>query len=103
MPAHQRRLAQCVHRHADPQLPLHQGDPKTFSRADLENPVTREFCAECGSHILARSPGFPAVILKVGSLDDPSVFTPGMAIFTVDQQAFHHVPAGIPSFERLPG
>jgi len=36
-------------------------------------------------------------------LDQPSVFTPGMAIFTVDQQAFHHVPAGIPSFERLPG
>ncbi len=80
-----------------------KGTPKSFTRADLERPVTREFCAECGSHILARSPGFPAVILKVGSLDDPSVFTPGMAIFTVDQQAFHHVPAGIPSFERLPG
>lgn len=80
-----------------------KGTPKSFTRADLERPVTREFCAECGSHILARSPGFPAVILKVGSLDDPSVFTPAMAIFTVDQQAFHHVPAGIPSFERLPG
>jgi hypothetical protein len=45
----------------------------------------------------------PAAILKVGTLDDPSLFgTPQMAIFTVDQQAFHQIPERIPSFERLP-
>jgi hypothetical protein len=26
-----------------------------------------------------------------------------MAIFTVDKQPYHHVPEGMPSFERLPG
>ena len=81
-----------------------KGAPKEFLRNDLENPVTREFCPECGTQILSRAPSVPgAVILKVGTLDDPSVFTPQMAIFTVDKQSFHHVPEGMPSFERTPG
>jgi hypothetical protein len=42
-----------------------KGEPKGFSRSDLDNPVTREFCADCGTHILARSPAMAgAVILK---------------------------------------
>eukprot|EP01034_Spumella_vulgaris_P013891 gene13891-17752_t len=45
----------------------------------------------------------PAVIVKVGTLDDPSVFTPGMAIQAADKQAFHRIPDGIPIFERFPG
>ena len=81
-----------------------KGAPKAFRRSDLESPVTREFCPECGTQILSRAPSVPgAVILKVGTLDDPSVFTPQMAIFTVDKQSFHHVPEGMPSFERTPG
>jgi hypothetical protein len=80
-----------------------QGAPKTFTRGDLPQPVTREFCAECGTHLATRRPGLEAVILKVGTLDDPSVFgTAKMAIFTVDRQPFHHVPDGTPAFERLP-
>jgi hypothetical protein len=79
--------------------------PKGFTRSDLPNPVTREFCEKCGTHILAKSPGLPgAVLLKVGTLDDPSVFgMPQMAIFTIDKQAFHQIPPGIPTFERVPG
>ncbi len=43
------------------------------------------------------------MILKVGTLDEPSQFgMPQMAIFTVDKQPFHQIPPGIPSFERLP-
>lgn len=82
-----------------------QGSPKGFRRKDLENPVTREFCAECGTHILSRAPGLPgAVLIKVGSFDDPSLFGgPQMVIFTVDKQGFHHIPPGVPVFERTPG
>ena len=81
-----------------------KGSPKKFSRSDLERPVTREFCGECGTHVATRPQGFPAVIVKVGTLDDPKQFgTPDMAIYTVDQQEFHHIPAGMPAFERLPG
>ena len=76
--------------------------PKQFSRTDLERPVTREFCGECGTHLVTRVPGLPAAIIKVGTLDDPSLFTPQVAIYTVDKQAFHHIPGGMPAFERLP-
>jgi len=81
-----------------------QGSPKGYSRADLETPVTREFCPNCGTHLLTRSPAMPqAVILKVGSLDDPSEFSPQIAIFTCDQLPFQTIPEGVPSFERVPG
>jgi hypothetical protein len=80
-----------------------KGQPRRFTRSDLERPVTREFCAECGTHLITRRPGIPAVILKVGTLDDPSLFgAPQMAIFTVDKQAFHQIPEGLPTFERMP-
>lgn len=81
-----------------------KGTPKKFIRSDLERPVTREFCAECGTHVVTRPPGFPAVVIKVGTLDDPSLFSgPDLAIYTVDKQSFHQIPEGLLSFERLPG
>lgn len=81
------------------------GIPKTFARPDLDNPVTREFCAECGTHILSRAPSAPGlVILKVGTLDDPSVFEgPQIVIQTADAQSWHLFPKGVPRFERFPG
>jgi hypothetical protein len=81
-----------------------KGEPKKFSRKDLERPVTREFCAECGTQIVTRPPGFPAVIVKVGTLDDPKQFEgPNLAIYTIDKQPFHDIRPGLPTFERLPG
>ncbi len=53
-----------------------KGTPKQFTRSDLENAVTREFCAECGTHLTTRRPGLPAAILKVGTLDDPACLAP---------------------------
>jgi hypothetical protein len=81
-----------------------KGAPKTFTRADLEHPVTREFCAECGTHLVTRPPGMPLVVLKVGTLDDPALFEgPQVAIYAMDKQPFHPVAEGLPTFERLPG
>jgi hypothetical protein len=80
-----------------------KGTPKTFTRTDLERAVTREFCAECGTHIVTRPPGLPFVVLKIGTLDEPQQFgTPQMAIYTVDKQPFHLIAEGLPAFERLP-
>jgi hypothetical protein len=80
-----------------------KGAPKQFRRSDLDGAVTREFCGECGTHIAVNRPGLDAVILKVGTLDDPALFGgPKMAIFTIDKQAFHQIPDGLPAFERLP-
>ncbi|MDJ0788460.1 MAG: GFA family protein [Myxococcota bacterium] len=82
-----------------------KGDPKPFQRSDLDTPVTREFCADCGTHLVSKAPGMPGtVILKPGTFDDPSVFAgPQMAIYTCDKQSFHHIPEGIATFERTPG
>jgi hypothetical protein len=81
-----------------------KGAGKPFRRKDLAHPVTREFCAECGTHLLTRAPGLADVVLiKVGTLDDPSVFGgPQLVTYTVEKQSFHHVPAGIPAYERFP-
>jgi hypothetical protein len=94
---HLRRRAQ----HVRPDAGLHytRGAPKQFTCSDLERSVTREFCAECGTHLVTR----PAVVIKVGTLDDPALFGgPQMATYAVDKQAFHTIPEGMPSFDRLP-
>lgn len=79
------------------------GTPATFTRNDLPQPVTREFCGACGTHIATRRLDMPWVILKVGTLDEPAQFgAPTMAIYMIDRQPFHLVPDGLPTFERLP-
>jgi hypothetical protein len=80
-----------------------KGTPRKFSRTDLEKPVTREFCAECGTHLVTRPRVTQAIVLKVGTLDDPALYGgPQLAIYTVDKQPFHQIPDALPSFERLP-
>ncbi len=81
------------------------GAAKAFRRSDLDNPATREFCGTCGTHIVTRAPSVPGtVLIKIGTMDDPSVFGgPQMVIYTIDKQSFHHIPSGVPTFERVPG
>lgn len=81
-----------------------KGTPKQFRRSDLETPVTREFCGDCGTPLLSKAPVLPGVnIVKLGSLDNPAVFgNPQMAIFTAEKQPFHTIADGVPQFEGLP-
>jgi hypothetical protein len=52
---------------------------------------------------LVRRPGRRPVVLKIGTLDDPSVFGGAqMAIFTAEGQPFHLIADGPPAFEGLP-
>ena len=79
------------------------GEPKRFARDDLESPVTREFCPNCGTHLTTRRLDMPFVILKVGTLDDPKLYgQPQMAIYLCDRQPFHLVPEGISHFDKMP-
>lgn len=81
-----------------------RGQPAEFTRPDLDTPVTREFCAKCGTHLLTKSPRLPGVMLvKVGTMDEPAQFgEPAMAIYTKDSQPFHRIPEGVPAFEGAP-
>lgn len=80
-----------------------RGAPSTFSLGD--GAPTREFCAGCGVHIAARSPKAPGgLIVKVGTLDDPSRFTgPAMVCWASERQAYHLLPDGVPLYATLPG
>lgn len=80
-----------------------RGNVSDFARDDLENPVHRHFCPKCGTGIGTRSPSRPnSMIVKVGTFDDPSVFKSRAAIFTCDEQEFHHIPDGVPKFDKRP-
>jgi hypothetical protein len=79
------------------------GAATAYSRPDLPQAVTREFCPRCGTHLISRRPGLDAIIVKIGTLDNPKEFAGAqIAVFTVDQQPFHHIPDTCRAFERLP-
>jgi hypothetical protein len=81
-----------------------EGEPKRFTRTDIENPVTREFCADCGTQLTTRLPDPSLLVLKVGTLDDPAAYGgPQMVIWTADAQPFHLMPEGVPQFPGMPG
>jgi hypothetical protein len=82
-----------------------KGAPKGFTRADLDAGVTREFCPTCGTHILTRLPSNPhMLVLKIGTLDHPSVYGgPQIAIWTDDKQPYHLIAEGVAQFPKFPG
>lgn len=81
-----------------------QGQPHRFTEPDEPDASTREFCGECGVHIAARSPKAPGgLIVKVGTLDDPSDFgTPQIVCWTEEKQSFHLIPEGVSTFPQFP-
>ena len=80
-----------------------KGSPATYARQDIEEPVTRFFCADCGTPLGSISPKRPgAFILKVGTADKPEKWSPQFAIFTCDMQPYHTVPDDVPKFEKRP-
>jgi len=80
-----------------------KGTPKAFARSDLEQPRVREFCPNCGTHLLTRLPDRDDVVLKVGTLDDPaSAGAVAFAIFCDDAQPFHQITPDVPTFAKRP-
>lgn len=81
------------------------GQPASFTRTDLDAPVTREFCGNCGTPLTSRAPAMPGVaLIKAGSMDKPAEFgTPQMVIFDCDREPFHTNPENVPVFNKLPG
>ena len=80
------------------------GTLKTFtSIGGSGNPILRHFCPECGSSI-AEEPGarLGAVVLNVGTFDDPSIVQPGREIFRDDALPWIEVRGDVPRFARRP-
>lgn len=80
------------------------GEPKFHAcKADSGNTVRRGFCAECGSSIMGGTSGMPdMMMIAVGTLDDPGVFKPQMAVYASRGSAWDHLDPGLPRFPLMP-
>ncbi|WP_299706252.1 GFA family protein [uncultured Tateyamaria sp.] len=87
-----------------PESLVFSGDaPGTYRNPDKPDAVTRAFCQKCGTHLTTERPGLEELVLKVGTLDDPSVFRgPKIAIFCEEKQDWHVIPEDLPTFATLP-
>lgn len=81
-----------------------RGMPKEFTRSDIPNPRTRQFCPTCGTHLTTLIKARGLVVVKIGTLDNPAedYRGPRAAIYMKDTQPYHVVPEGLPCFEDLP-
>lgn len=82
-----------------------KGQPKVHTTtAESGNRVDRAFCPECGTPLYTAIDGdtLPFIPVKVGALDDPSNFTPGMHLFMDEAQPWHLVHPGAMQFPRMP-
>lgn len=63
----------------------------------------RHFCPACGSLMFGMPGTAPDMVtIYVGSLDDPSVFAPTVAIFTRERHAWDVPKTQLAEFEALP-
>jgi hypothetical protein len=63
----------------------------------------RRFCPNCGSPVISESDGFPGVvIIKAGTLDDPSWLEPQIEVWGRSAQPWIPEPEGRPRLERGP-
>ncbi len=81
------------------------GPTRTFtSRAASGGPSTRNFCPTCHSMVFGGIVGeTDEHTIYAGSLDDPALFAPTMAIFTRDRPDWAPLPSGIAAFATMPG
>lgn len=81
------------------------GETKAFEVAAQRGPSTRHFCPTCGSLIFGgvEGPADQTMSVYVGTLDDPSGWSPQIAIFTRSRQPWDCAVAGATEYEAMPG
>ncbi len=74
-----------------------------FRAAESGNLVRRRFCGACGCHLFADSPGYPGVVVvRVGTLDDPSSVEPSSNIWSSSAPRWACLDASIERVEKQP-
>jgi hypothetical protein len=67
------------------------------------NTVRRSFCAACGTPVISESSGSPdIVVIRVGTLDDPSAFPPRATIWSASAPPWACIDASLPNSPRQP-
>jgi hypothetical protein len=66
--------------------------------------ATRNRCAQCGSLVFGGVVGeSDSFTIYAGSLDDPSLFHPQVALFVRERPAWAEVRLGLKEYETMPG
>jgi hypothetical protein len=80
------------------------GRPRQFRSPSIRgSDAVRNFCPACGSLVFGGVPGEDeSHTIYAGSLDDPSLFRPTIAIFARDRPAWVPLPADLENFETMP-
>jgi hypothetical protein len=78
-----------------------QGFKLDSSASTNPNPITRCFCRICGTHVLAKS-SHPVTAVHAGTLDDPALFKPQVALWCQSKRACHAFPEGVAQFDQYP-
>jgi hypothetical protein len=80
---------------------LQKGQPRRHAgMTDDGRLMTREFCGECGSPLFAWTENIFAI--TAGSLDEPSVLKPSMAIWVNSAQPWAPIPGHLERFTKNP-
>ncbi len=81
-----------------------EGKPAVYvSRGSSGGQVQRHFCPLCAGRLFtaAESAG-PLRMVQAGSLDDPNVVTPTVAVFVKDALSWDRIDPSLAQFERMP-
>jgi len=81
------------------------GDTLRFaSKSARGTDAVRNSCPRCGGLVFGGIVGEDSShTIYAGSLDDPTAFSPKIAIFTKDRPAWAALPPGLIAFEAMPG
>ena len=85
-------------------LALTKGIPATFSQQVASgNTVYRQFCSTCGVHMISWSDAAPEMrAIKVGTLDDPSVYHSNGSLWVGSAQSWHRPDPDLPQYSMMP-
>lgn len=71
--------------------------------ADSGAQVTTGFCPRCGSPLFGQSSSMPGIkVVRVGSLDDPSIYAPQMLVYASRRHPWAVVDEALPAFATMP-
>jgi hypothetical protein len=74
---------------------------KFRSKAASGGDSVRNFCPHCGGLVFGGEIGTTkSFTIYAGSLDDPSLFCPSVAVFTRDRPSWAVIPPGLTVFDR---
>ncbi len=80
------------------------GETKSYAvQADSGQNTIRQFCPNCGSHVFGIPEIVPGIVtIFAGTLDDPNLFVPQMAVYTRSRPIWDQPTGELPAFETFP-